>query len=62
MLSDISSEAGETQHRSTGICLHGLPRRDGRLRGDAYEEYLLDELAESDPRRYVMRVMIPVTG
>lgn len=30
--------------------------------GDAYEEYLLDELAESDPRRYVMRVMIPVTG
>ena len=28
--------------------------------GDAYEEYLLDELAESDPDRFVMRVMIQV--
>ena len=28
--------------------------------GSAYEEYLLDELSESDPARFVMRVMIQV--
>ena len=28
--------------------------------GSAYEEYLLDELTESDPARFVMRVMIQV--
>lgn len=28
--------------------------------GNAYEEYLLDELAESDPNRFIMRVMIGV--
>lgn len=31
-----------------------------RVAGDAYEEYLLDELAESDPDKFVMRVMIGV--
>ena len=28
--------------------------------GNAYEEYLLDELAESDPESFVMQVMIQV--
>lgn len=28
--------------------------------GNAYEEYLLDELAESDPNRFVMRILLQV--
>lgn len=31
-----------------------------QIAGDAYEEYLLDELAESDPQRFVMRILIQV--
>ena len=31
-----------------------------KIAGNAYEEYLLDELAESDPDNFVMRVMIQV--
>ena len=31
-----------------------------KIVGNAYEEYLIDELAEGDPDRFVMRVMIQV--
>ena len=31
-----------------------------RIAGNAYEEYLLDELAESDPANFIMRIMIRV--
>ncbi len=31
-----------------------------RITGDAYEEYLIDELAESDPDRFVVRIMLRV--
>ncbi len=31
-----------------------------RITGNAYEEYLLDELAESDPNRFIMKILIQV--
>ena len=37
-----------------------IEKKKMKIVGNAYEEYLLDELAEGDPDRFVMRVMIQV--
>ncbi|WP_407370792.1 MerR family transcriptional regulator [Carnobacterium sp.] len=40
--------------------LDGLAEKDYEIDGDAYEEYIIDEVAEKNPEKYLVKVMIKV--
>lgn len=40
--------------------LNGLAEKGYELDGDAYEEYIVDEVAEKNPEKYLVKVMIKV--
>lgn len=50
----------ESTDDSYGELLTYIEQQGLTVAGNAYEEYLLDELAESDPSRFVMRILLQV--
>ena len=40
--------------------LDGLVENGYEIDGDAYEEYIIDEVAEKNPEKYLVKVMIKV--
>lgn len=55
----VHGDYGNTDH-IYGALLSFIKENGMRVAGNAYEEYLLDELAESDPANFIMRIMIRV--
>mgnify|MGYP002426225699 FL=1 len=55
----VHGDYGNTDH-IYGAMLSFIKENGMRIAGNAYEEYLLDELAESDPANFIMRIMIRV--
>ena len=55
----VHGDYGNTDH-IYGALLSFIKENGMRIAGNAYEEYLLDELAESDPANFIMRIMIRV--
>lgn len=53
----VHGDYGNTEH-IYGELLSFIDEKGLKIAGNAYEEYLLDELAESDPDKFVMRIMI----
>lgn len=55
----VRGDYGSTDHIYKDM-LSFIKENKLNIIGNAYEEYLLDELAESDPKNFVMRIMIQV--
>ena len=37
-----------------------IEKNDRRITGNAYEEYLIDELSEVEPSKFVMKILIRI--
>lgn len=55
----VRGDYGNTCHSYRELLAY-VEQQGLTVAGNAYEEYLLDELAESDPNRFVMRILLQV--